>query len=143
MLPWGRLLMTASTLGVGLGPVLLELGDTHLFNPAWPPHARFHLIWFVAANAFVGLLATFVLWRPWPDASRGANLALALNLAVLAGFTVAAVLHPLYGGALVEGDPGTVLGVQPNVLVFVALGVFALLGRRLIAQASSPAGSRH
>ncbi|MEM9696259.1 MAG: DUF6640 family protein, partial [Myxococcota bacterium] len=91
-----------SILGVGIGPLFLELGTTHLFNPRWPPHARFHLVWFACSNALLALLASTALWGRWPDARRGVQIAGALNGVMLAGFFVAALLRPIYAGALVE-----------------------------------------
>jgi hypothetical protein len=38
----GRLLVTAAVLGSGLGHAAADLNRTHVFNPRWMPHARFH-----------------------------------------------------------------------------------------------------
>lgn len=54
----GRLFVTAAVLGSGIGHALADLNRTHVFNPRWMPHARFH-----AASA----VATDVGWSIAPD----------------------------------------------------------------------------
>lgn len=38
----GRLLITFSNLAYSLGAFLADWNETHIFNPSWPPHAKFH-----------------------------------------------------------------------------------------------------
>lgn len=38
----GRLLFTAAILGTGPSFAWFDLRRTHIFNPRWTPHARFH-----------------------------------------------------------------------------------------------------
>lgn len=58
----GRVLLTLAALfsiGATVGPDLLT--PTHVFNPAWPPHARFHaaLAFTAAGNSLVAL---YLVW---------------------------------------------------------------------------------
>jgi len=38
----GRSLLTANAVVVMLGGFIADMGKTHMRNPRWPPHAKFH-----------------------------------------------------------------------------------------------------
>ena len=38
----GRALITLCNLNYSVGALYYELSDTHILNPRWPPHAKFH-----------------------------------------------------------------------------------------------------
>lgn len=103
---------------------ILEVGPTHVFNPAWPGHARLHEVWQLIANSALGLLAFWLAWR------RGAAmLAYVLGLIPCLGFLAAFAMAPLYGGTMRHAD-GTELAVGGiNVAVIVVvLATLGLLG---------------
>ena len=39
---FGRALLSLSAIIQGLGPFIADFNETHVLNPRWPPHARFH-----------------------------------------------------------------------------------------------------
>jgi hypothetical protein len=47
----GRRLVAAAVLGSGFGHAAADLDRTHVFNPGWLPHARFHAASAVATEA--------------------------------------------------------------------------------------------
>jgi hypothetical protein len=103
---------------------ILEVGPTHVFNPAWPGHARLHEVWQLIPNSALGLLAFWLAWR------RGLErLACGIGLVQCLGFLVALALSPLYGGTMCHAD-GTELAVGGiNVAVIViGLSTIGLLG---------------
>ena len=52
----GKILISASAVFAGVGPYLADWNETHIYNPTWPPHAKFH-------NA-----QTMSLGAGWPEA---------------------------------------------------------------------------
>ncbi|WP_157545409.1 DUF6640 family protein [Microtetraspora fusca] len=124
----GRLLVTAAVLGTGISHALADLNRTHVFNPRWTPHARFH-----AASAIVTDLGWTIagVWLLWRSGTRREQ-DLALKVAALhpifsyAPFFVAVTLP----GAEAEDKPGQiprVAGVPVNLFVAgVASGLSAL-----------------
>ncbi len=82
----------------GLIPVL-EVNDSHLFNPEWPAHARFHEAWQLLTNA---ALALFALWLAMVRGHE--RLAAGLSLVVVAALLAAWGLNGIYGGEI--GRPG-------------------------------------
>ncbi len=127
-----RLLITLGVLiYAGVVPVL-EINDTHVFNPEWPPHARLHEVWQLATNSALGI---FALWRTWwrNDVRMPAMIA----ALVMGGFLVALMLAESYGGSMVLGADrvertllGLNLGVVGALIVVVSAGLAVLLDHR-------------
>lgn len=96
---------------------VLEIRDTHVFNPDWPPHARLHEVWQLSTNAGIALVGLWLVWR------RGAvQLAAVLGLCMIGGALVAHALAPSYGGALVYpgGPTAGIAGVSLALLAPLA-----------------------
>src|SRR4051812_49936206 len=91
-----RVLLTISTIGYSLIPVLADFNKTHATNPLWTPHARFHVVWQVSSYLGVGLIALFLIWTGGPAAKLW--LAGALATPLYAGFFSAGVSMPRVGG---------------------------------------------
>ena len=90
----------------------VDWNSTHLFNPAWHPHARFHDALFLALLDGTTLIMLWLLWRP----SREPAVAVAATALYLL-----AVWTPfLYIEALI---PGTSLLASANVPVLRLGGV--------------------
>lgn len=109
-----RLLTTLGLLVPLVVLPLLEISDTHVFNPTWPPHARFHEVWQLCTNGAISLVALWLAWK-----RDGVQLAGALGLCVMGCALGAHALAPTYGGALIYpgGPGGTMLGIPAAILV--------------------------
>ena len=83
-----RILMTMTALALMIGPAIADFNKTHVTNPLWPPHARFHIVWQVITNSSINLLMLFLLWKPMVEPY---NLQL-----VLVALVQAAILFPLF-----------------------------------------------
>ncbi|MEL6828932.1 MAG: DUF6640 family protein [Pseudomonadota bacterium] len=119
-----KLAVTAITVFYGLFPAIADLNETHLFNPLWSDHARFHGAWFLAFTAGIAVIALFLIW-----VRDDVFLPIAFGLMFVAGFWVATVFGPAYGGALVDdnGYVQTVLGLDSNMFLFSIVGILLLL----------------
>jgi hypothetical protein len=58
-----RSLLRGVAVVTAVGGFVMDWNRTHLFNPAWPPHARFHDAFTISLGAMLGLLALFFLRR--------------------------------------------------------------------------------
>lgn len=121
------------TIGIGIftfiPPMVDLLTPTHIFNPDWVAHARFHTMWAIFSASAVGLLALWFLWRE----AGGVRIAGAIGSCVLGAFMLATLTMPLYGGALSDSN-----GVQPiagmidgNLLTFAVAFLLILTGWRI------------
>ena len=136
------------TFVIAVFPVINVLADwnkTHLFNPAWHPHARFHaammslIVWGVAA------VALWLLWRRSIEPDLGTKVAALLGLTLWTPFLYADRLVP--GSSQLVTYPATAPVPQFAGLTLYPQVVLALMAVVLIAGAyaltrSSDAGTR-
>lgn len=110
-----RILVTIGIVLYAVVVPVLEVNDTHLFNPAWVAHARLHEAWQLATNSLIG---AFCLWRVW--ARDDVRLPSVLALMVTGGFMVAYVFQAAYGGSMVhaDGSEKTLAGLNVGVIGF-------------------------
>ncbi len=119
-----RLVLTAIALFTATGALAFDWNDTHVFNPEWPAHAKFHNGLGIILALLIGCLS---LWYLWSGRGRdGQRLRFAVLL--LVPFWIAfgaAVLVPGAGYT----DPGEELPTSPAnqtqiaVLVLLALAL--------------------
>jgi hypothetical protein len=138
-----RILLTVPTLGYGALTIVADFNATHATNPAWTPHARFHVVWQISSYIGVGLLALALIWSPGPLAPERLYLAGALATLVYVGFFAALFTMPVYGGGAYDAN-----GYQPfkapvpliaprwdaNITAFSVQIVFLVAGLLFIAR---------
>src|SRR5438309_65427 len=93
-----RLLLTVVTIGYGFITILADFNKTHATNPAWTPHARFHVVWQITSYAGFALIALALIWVPGPFERERLFLACGFAGVVFAAFFIALLAMPLYGG---------------------------------------------
>lgn len=133
----GKFLVTLVAIYATVGSYIFDWNDTHIYNPAWPPHAKFHNAQTMLLGTVVGLTALWVLWSPKADAVY--RLRIASALASYYWITQAgALLFP--GTALVDpqfaypGQPPAQLIVDIVMLVLCTIG-YLLESKRLTRNA--------
>ncbi len=110
-----KIAVSALTIFYGFVPALADLNETHLLNPLWSAHARFHGAWFLAFSAGVALISLYLMW--WRD---DVFVPILLGLMFAVGFWIATVFGPACGGALVDpnGHIQTIAGIEANMFLF-------------------------
>jgi hypothetical protein len=66
--PWARLVLCVIAIFGGLGGLLSDFSETHLLNPNWPPHARFHNAQTMSMGMLLAALTLLFAWRRMGDA---------------------------------------------------------------------------
>lgn len=124
----GRLIFTFLAVFLIVSPYLADWNVTHIYNPQWPPHAKFHNGQTMALGTLLGLAALFFTWRS--SADRVGNV---LAAAVLNGVywwtQVAARFYP--GAAWTDPEflkPGQTMGdLGPQAYLDMVTTVLVLL----------------
>jgi hypothetical protein len=83
----GRRLLAALNLATAVNGLLVDWNRTHLFNPRWPPHARFHDAMTISFGLLLGALGLHALRQ---GDARGA----ALGPAIFFGAQLSAFAYP-------------------------------------------------
>ena len=132
----GRVLMSLGVVIAGCVPLQVDLSSTHVFNPAWPAHARLHEVWLLSTGGLLALVALYFIWFYRMRPRFGITLGAVLGSVLLGGFFIAASTASLYGGILV--DPLTapmmpnqdlLMGLPANAVVFGVAWLLLLIGR--------------
>jgi uncharacterized membrane protein YfcA len=90
--PLGKVLISVSALGTAVGVYVADWNETHIYNPTWPPHAKFHNAQTMSMGVALGLTALHYLWKP--EQTR-ASLQTAAIIASMYGLTQLSVaLYP-------------------------------------------------
>lgn len=100
-LSFGKILISIVALYAALGSYIFDWNETHIFNPNWPPHAKFHNAQDMLLGTATGLLALWVLWIQKTDKRN--KFVLSIILASLYWITqFGAILFP--GTALTDPE---------------------------------------
>ena len=129
----GKVLISLVAVETAVGPYLADWNETHIHNPTWPPHAKFHNGQTMSMGAS---LAAMTLWQLWRAHGSPAAARQALDSASLAAsmYWLTATSALAYPGAKAVDPPGTATFPQwkfvlPSLLL-VAAG-YTLERRRL------------
>jgi hypothetical protein len=121
-----RVLLTAVAVPTSVGPFIADWNATHIYNPRWPPHAKFHNAQTMLLGLTLGACSLVFAWGAGGDARvrlRAAMLFAGLYWVAQMG----SIAFP--GTAFVDpdrGSTGLVLGVPGQVVMGVVL--LSLLG---------------
>ena len=120
----GRILITLVALWSAGGSYIFDWNQTHIYNPAWPPHAKFHNAQTMLLGTFLGCLSLWMLWVE--KLKEKEKIRFSIILASFYWFTQAgATLFP--GTALIDpqfshpGEPPHQLIVDVVMLLLLAI----------------------
>ena len=99
-----RILLTISALGYGALTIVADFNQTHATNPAWTPHARFHVVWQVLSYCGIMMISFALIWMSGPAAGTRLYLAAALGFAIYGAFFATVFLRAMFGGRLYDDN---------------------------------------
>jgi hypothetical protein len=114
-----------------LSPFLADFNQTHVFNPLWPPHAKFHNGQTMTLGLICGIISIYFLW--FRKASTDIeNLKMSCLFAALYWLAMApAILYP--GTAFADPEYGglqsfslggvAITQLHMDFLIFIVLGI--------------------
>ena len=129
-----KLLFTGLCVLTIVVPSVMDLNATHLTNPLWPPHARFHWALNFLSTTVLNGLALFLLWGSYPDRdSVLVTWVVGLAPVLFWGLFFPALLLPGTGtwpdGVVPPPTfPALLKRLHPNVLIAGTITVLAGLG---------------
>jgi hypothetical protein len=117
-----RAYLTLNAAFTGIAPFLADWNHTHIFNPRWPPHAKFHNGQTMSMGTLLGLATLYYTWRS--DPARGTD---SIKTAAIFSslYYIAAISAIFYPGSLAV-DPEFGTGI-PQLPLFTALPILSLL----------------
>jgi len=71
----GKLILSFVLVVGAVVATAVDWNTTHLFNPAWHPHARFHDAMFLLFLDATSLIVLWLLWRPSKEPDVGLKVA--------------------------------------------------------------------
>jgi hypothetical protein len=111
-----KLLTSLCLILAGIGPLLLDIGDTHLFNPNWDEHSRVHEVWRLATNFMIAFLGLYLIWK-----KNMLSIASLLSLCMILGFMISVITMPFYNGLAVG------VGIEELRLFAIPLNILSFL----------------
>ncbi|KAH8160604.1 hypothetical protein CIB48_g7642 [Xylaria polymorpha] len=129
----GRILLTIDSIALIAGAPLADYNHTHIFNPNWPPHAKFHNGQTINLAMTLGLFTLFYTWRSaaTPTLHNEYRLVSAFTGSIYWIAGIASLLYPGTMGLDPEfGGPGF-----PQAPLFVGCAIFAIVGSWMDAPA--------
>jgi len=111
-----KLLTSLCLILAGIGPLLLDIGDTHLFNPDWDEHSRVHEVWRLATNFMIAFLGLYLIWK-----KNMLSIGSLLSLCMILGFMFSVITMPLYNGLAVG------VGINELKPYGIPLNIFAFM----------------
>jgi hypothetical protein len=137
-----QILLTVGVLEF-FGPILRDTSSTHLFNPSWVGHARFHLAWALVFMGLSGLCNLYLIWFRRPRSISNLYLSWVWQACNIFGFWGASVLEGTYGGSIVDPEfHFRVLGLNENVFAFVVLTTILLISLTYLKTRLEPSMSK-
>ena len=81
----GQLLIALATTLTAVVPIRTDWNATHVFNPQWSPHARFHTVTSIGMAVALSPVALWLLWRRSPDQDAAVTVAAAIPITRMLG----------------------------------------------------------
>lgn len=136
----GRIILSTVLIDTGVVSTAVDWNSSHIFNPTWVPHARFHDIAMLHLLNGVCILALWLMWRRSKEPEIGVRVAALIPVIFWGAFFYGTILVP---GTSLKADPNEVLPsiagipLYPNVIVALINVVLAGVGYWLYSSGNS------
>jgi hypothetical protein len=124
----GKLLVSFIAVFTAVSPYLADWNNTHIYNPNWLPHAKFHNAQTMVFGALLGLLS---LWALWIRKSISAKEKLNQSTLFASLYWLAQMPAILFPGTAFKDAGGLdmpiVLGFQTNQLIMCIFFILPIL----------------
>ncbi|MDH4612307.1 hypothetical protein E8F12_27610 [Pseudomonas sp. BN102] len=130
-----KLLVTVGIIFYAVVVPMLEINETHVFNPAWEPHARLHEVWQLFTNTALG---AFSFWLVWFKGDL--RLASLLTVFVTGGFLMSYWLRTTYGGSMVltDGSEKMIFGINLGLFAYTLAILLAGIAMAIVHRGRRP-----
>ncbi|MCJ1459354.1 hypothetical protein MMC28_009731 [Mycoblastus sanguinarius] len=125
----GRICLTLTALFTSIGPYVADWSASHVFNPRWPPHAKFHNGQTMSTGLCLGLLTAYYTWRSHPLPTKDNFRTAAIFGSLYYITTLSAILYPGSKGMDPEFGEGF-----PQFWPFLGFGTLPWVGYFLEAR---------
>lgn len=115
-----KLLVSIGIFFYAIAVPMLEINETHVFNPHWEPHARLHEVWQLFTNTAIGVFSLWIVWF-----KGNLRLSSLMTLFVTGGFLMSYWLRSSYGGSMIhsDGSEKMIFGINLGLFAY-ALAIF-------------------
>jgi hypothetical protein len=143
----GRLIISLVAIFTAVTPYLADWNATHIFNPRWTPHAKFHNAQTMAFAAVLGVLAMVYVWRRSQTGDDRSNIVVGGILAGLYWVTQG-MAHFYPGVAYIDAEfvqnaaLHPFLGLTPQGIIDVIMLLITAGGITLASAGSQPHASQ-
>lgn len=127
----GRILISVVVVVTAVVSVAVDWNSSHVFNPDWPPHARFHDVVMLHLLSGVCILALWLMWRRSTEPDIGVRVAALIPIIFWAAFFYTTLLVPGTGLSAAPNElPPSVAGIPlyPNVVIAAICVTLSALG---------------
>lgn len=134
----GKAMLSLVAVFTGVSPYVADWNDTHVLNPLWPAHAKFHNGQTMAMGTLLALATLYFVWRRRGDA--GSHLRAAVVFAGL--YWVSQAVAILYPGAAYfdpQFDTPDMYVAGLPVQAVIEIVVLALIAGAALLSRPSPA----
>lgn len=135
-----RILLSVVLVSTAVVSVAVDWNATHIFNPEWHPHAKFHdvvMLWLLSG---ISIVALWLLWRRSTEPDIGYTVATLVPVIFWLPFFFVTLVIPGTSLQASQEVPPMVAGIPiyPNVAVATLSIILALVGYGLYRASSSP-----
>ena len=124
-----RLLIILPIIAGGFLPPLVDFGITHVQNPDWPGHARYHTLWMLFEGMAIATVSLAIIYKKYPTEALGLRIGGLMGLCIYLAFFAALLSKDFFGATLSdEGGMPTTFGIDANLMTFTPLSILLLIG---------------